>query len=375
MLQSVSTVCLLKLTCGTSDCTCVCNFVWCCTCCNQVRDMTGDGQVLKKRIREGTGEFPVDCPLHDTRIRCHYRVRQLTHPTKPGPWVLDTTQQGDLGVCSLPDRDNSHTEPSVNSVDPSTSSSGNVTSSDDASWPNPGVEGIEGIIEVDTGCGELPEGLEMCLKLMVPNEVASVVCQPKYAYQDLSNTPSGINPAQPVEFQCILLGFEREGYWQHMSWEERWSLAENIKEKGKQLYQQKKYGYASNRYTHLLRLIESTRDFEEQEQIDKADAYKATLLSNLALVTYHQEEFARCVGWCDKALQEDPGNAKVMFRKGKALSMKGDYDEAEEALTAAADMDSSIAADVKAALAANKLLAKAATSKQKQQFSNFFGKS
>lgn len=65
------------------------------------------------------------------------------------------------------------------------------------------------------------------------------------------------------------------------------------------------------RYTYLLRLIESTRDFEEQEQIDKADAYKATLLSNLALVTFHQEEYARCVEWCDKALQEDPGNAKV----------------------------------------------------------------
>ena len=65
--------------------------------------------------------------------------------------------------------------------------------------------------------------------------------------QDRSDVPSGIDTTQPVEFQCILLGFEREGYWQHMSWEERWSLAENIKEKGKQLYQQKKYAYANNR--------------------------------------------------------------------------------------------------------------------------------
>lgn len=66
---------------------------------------------------------------------------------------------------------------------------------------------------------------------------------------------------------------------------------------------------------------------------------------------------------------------QVMFRKGKALSMKGDYDDAEDTLAAAAEMDSSIEADVKAALAANKQRGKAATAKQKQQFSNFFGKS
>jgi hypothetical protein len=38
-------------------------------------------------------------------------------------------------------------------------------------------------VEADTGAGELPEGLEMCVKLMVPGEVASATCQPKYAYQ------------------------------------------------------------------------------------------------------------------------------------------------------------------------------------------------
>lgn len=45
--------------------------------------------------------------------------------------------------------------------------------------------------------------------------------------------------------------------------------------------------------------------------MDKADGYKVTLLSNLALVAFQQEEYARCVEWCDKALQADPGNAKV----------------------------------------------------------------
>jgi tetratricopeptide (TPR) repeat protein len=74
------------------------------------------------------------------------------------------------------------------------------------------------------------------------------------------------------------------------------------------------------RYTHLLRLIESTRDFEDQQQLDTADGIKATLLSNLALVAFQQEEYARSIEWCDKALNMDPENAKV--RRCTVLSSK-----------------------------------------------------
>jgi hypothetical protein len=40
----------------------------------QVRDMTGTGEVIKRRVREGVGEFPVDCPLEDCAVRVHYRA-------------------------------------------------------------------------------------------------------------------------------------------------------------------------------------------------------------------------------------------------------------------------------------------------------------
>lgn len=41
--------------------------------CVQVRDMTGDGSVIKRRIKDGRGEFPVDCPIEDSSVRVHYR--------------------------------------------------------------------------------------------------------------------------------------------------------------------------------------------------------------------------------------------------------------------------------------------------------------
>ncbi len=35
--------------------------------------MAGDGQVMKRIVRKGEGEFPMDCPLEDGRVRVHLR--------------------------------------------------------------------------------------------------------------------------------------------------------------------------------------------------------------------------------------------------------------------------------------------------------------
>ena len=39
--------------------------------------MSGDGSVIKRRLRLGNGEFPVDCPIEDTTVRVHYRLKRL----------------------------------------------------------------------------------------------------------------------------------------------------------------------------------------------------------------------------------------------------------------------------------------------------------
>jgi hypothetical protein len=125
----------------------------------QVRDVTGDSAVLKRRLQEGEGEFPVDCPLHDTSVRLHYRARSLAGGA-PGPWVFDTRS----------------------TAAPASSSNGDASSPAAAAGSRPD-SGSGGPVEVDTGCGELPEGLELVVKLMVPGELALATCTPRYAYQ------------------------------------------------------------------------------------------------------------------------------------------------------------------------------------------------
>lgn len=202
--------------------------------------MTGDGAVMKKRLKQGTGDFPNDCPLHDTTVRIHYRVRPLS-AAPDSPWVYDSRQPS----MSAP--------PSAATAVPSTSTTetgeaAEQSTSDSTVVPAPQGEISEAPpLEIDTGCGDLPEGLEMCLKLMIPGELSSALCQPRYAYQGRTDAPAGVHPDEGVEFEIELFSFEREGYWQNLEWEERYQLADRMKEKGNQLYRDKKYGFAIQR--------------------------------------------------------------------------------------------------------------------------------
>ncbi|KAG2493708.1 hypothetical protein HYH03_008222 [Edaphochlamys debaryana] len=327
----------------------------------QVRDMTGTGEVTKKRIREGTGEFPIDCPLNDTTVTLHFRARPLaaggsgteveagTGEDAGGPWLYDSRAEG--------------AEP----------------------------------LTADTGCGELPEGLEMGIKLMVPGEVSRVVAAPRYAYAGRSDCPPALARAAAataeaaeaaadplggaegrgereftgeeleaaaegltVEWEVELLDFQREGHWQNLSFEERYEVADRLKSKGNELYKRGQHKFARARYERLLRLLDSTRDFETEEQVARVDAYKVAALGNMALACMQAGDFAAAAATCDKGLEFEPDNAKLHFRKGKALSLKGDYEEAAEALQLALEHDPDSEKSIRAELSANTERQKAA---------------
>lgn len=56
----------------------------------QVRDVLGNGQVFKKRLIDGQGEFPVDCPLEDCVVRVHYKG---SLPDEGGRVFVDTRKE------------------------------------------------------------------------------------------------------------------------------------------------------------------------------------------------------------------------------------------------------------------------------------------
>ncbi|KAL6761780.1 hypothetical protein V8C86DRAFT_765815 [Haematococcus lacustris] len=316
----------------------------------QVRDMTGNGEVTKRRLRDGCGEFPIDCPLHDTSPRSGAEVVQRGGPPTGARGSEGEGLPQDLTARPLPEAGQELTQQQVE-----------------------GQEVDEGKpLEVDTGCGEAPEALEMSVKLMVPGELALVkVYNPRYAYAGRADCPPGLDPAAPVEFEVELVDFEREGHWQVLSMAERFLLVERAKAKANSLVKAGRYQYAQARYDRLLKLMESTRDFETQEEVDTMDRLKVAILSNMALCALNLDELGEAVKLCDRALAIDETNSKVVFRKGRALSLKGDYEAAEAELCRAEQLDNSCAGDVAKELLANKQRCRAANLKQRQEMKMF----
>lgn len=77
--------------------------------------------------------------------------------------------------------------------------------------------------------------------------------------QGRPDAPPGLDASAPAEFQVLLLGFEREGYWQNLSWGQRWALAERLKAKGNALFKEKKFAYASNRCADTVSRMKERR--------------------------------------------------------------------------------------------------------------------
>uniref|UniRef100_A0A251VH36 peptidylprolyl isomerase n=1 Tax=Helianthus annuus TaxID=4232 RepID=A0A251VH36_HELAN len=89
----------------------------------QVRDVLGDGRLIKRRIRDDKGEFTIDFPLQDCRLRVHYKG--MLNNEENRVFFYDT-------------RVNNHGQP----------------------------------LEFSLGEGLVPEGFEMCVRLMLPEEIS-----------------------------------------------------------------------------------------------------------------------------------------------------------------------------------------------------------
>jgi len=311
----------------------------------QLRDLAGDGTAFKKRVADGDGEFPVDCPVQDTTVRIHYRVAQLA--------LAD-----DASLAS------------ALSSNISGGGSGGVTT---WAYDTRGTGDGEPM-EFDTGVGEVPWGLEMAIKLMVPGETSLVACAPERAYVGRSDAPDGIDPSVAVLFEVTLVSFDRHAHWQNMSFEERWELADKLKAKANELYRARRHEHARAAYERLLRMLDSTRDYETEVHVERTDALKLNMLSNLTLACFQQEDYIQAVTYATRALDFDPDSAKLLLRRARALSMKGDFEAADTDLDTAANTlpAEELAKEIDAERAANKRREKAAGAKQRQAFRNFF---
>ncbi|KAK9290278.1 hypothetical protein L1049_008445 [Liquidambar formosana] len=180
----------------------------------QVRDMLGDGRLIKRRIHDGRGDFPMDCPLHDSLLRVHYKGMLLNEEKM----VFYDTRVDNNG------------QP----------------------------------LEFSSGEGLVPEGFEMSVRLMLPGEIALVTCPPDYAY-DKFPRPANVPEGAHVQWEIELLGFETPKDWTGLDFKSIMDDAEKIRGTGNRLFKEGKFELAKAKYEKVLREFNHVNPQDDEE--------------------------------------------------------------------------------------------------------------
>lgn len=288
----------------------------------QVRDVLGDGRLIKRRTRDGRGEFPMDCPLQDSLLHVHYKGMLLNDKKT----IFYDTRVDNSG---LP-------------------------------------------LEFRSGEGLVPEGFEMCVRLMLPGEVSLVTCPPDYAY-DKFQRPANVPEGAYVQWEIELLDFELSKDWTGLNFREIMADVDKIKGTGNRLFKEGKYELAKAKYEKVLREFNHVHPQDDDEGKEFADM-RNLLHLNVAACFLKTGEHRKSIEACNKVLDANPVHIKALYRRGMAYMAAGDFEEARNDFNKMISIDKSSETIAKAALLKLKKEEQDLHRKAKNQFKGLFDK-
>ena len=301
------------------------------------RDVFGDGFVVKRREREGPGEFPADCPLKDCRVRVHFRARVVAHAASGETTTTRETREG---------------------VDDEREREYEYDTRADASL---GGEAFS----FRLGCGRVPDALETSIRLMIPGEVSRVTLtrasHERYGYAGLrrredspgwcalSAALSAAGPDAGLEFAVELEGFDRPVNWHRAELDDMLAEAEANRREGNQLLAAGELALAQSKYEKTYHDLDGLRGLGPEEH-ERVSGMKIATLLNLAAALQRRGEHARALERLRKVTDEDPDCVKALWRRAVSLAATHEYDAARENLARVVELDPSLARDVDAKL-------------------------
>ncbi|PSC75187.1 peptidyl-prolyl cis-trans isomerase FKBP62-like [Micractinium conductrix] len=176
--------------------------------------------------------------------------------------------------------------------------------------------------------GEAPEALELAVSKMKKGERCLVTVAPQYA-QRLAAVPPGAS----VEYDLTLVDFVKAKDSWEMDPAEKLAAAATLKDKGNATFKAGEYSRAIGRYDKALQCIEHDDNFSSDEKKQARDVKKSC---NLNLAAAHLKLNAPIAARkaADKVLESDGANVKALYRRAQAWLATADFVEAEQDIRA-----------------------------------------
>ncbi|XP_078280099.1 peptidyl-prolyl cis-trans isomerase FKBP8 [Rhinoraja longicauda] len=192
------------------------------------------------------------------------------------------------------------------------------------------------------GDGDVIQALDLCIQLMDPGETALIVADAKYAFGCLGSTQPSVPSYATVHIEIQLLSVEDGPDIELLSGKERLLQANMKRERGNTYFLRNEYVFAISSYDIALNIVNSNSkvEFSLEEEQELSDV-KVKCLNNLAAAQLKLEHFEAALKSSNAALKHQPNNIKALFRKGKVLTLQGEYTEAIPVLKQAARLEPS----------------------------------
>lgn len=175
------------------------------------------------------------------------------------------------------------------------------------------------------------EGLDKAVLKMKKGEIALVTIAPEYAYKGESHEGEGgviVPPNTEIQMEVEVFSFVKV----KDSWEldnaEKLVYASKGKEEGNALYKEGKYSRASKKYTKACKLIDYDSQFGDEEKKQSKALQLACNLNNAAC-KLKLKDFNEAIKLTFKVLESQPLNVKALFRRAQGYMGTQDYDLAE----------------------------------------------
>lgn len=273
-------------------------------------DVTGDGGVTKRIIKEGDG---ISKPNLDATVKCHLRG----------------TVNGNL----FDERD---------------------------------VQFIVG----DGQDQDIVSGIEKAIVKMRVHERAKILIKPSYGFGENGHEEFGIPPNTDIEYEVCLFSFDKALELYEMDFEQKLDKANFLKERGTKYYRKGDIAKAIEDYSRLLKYVQVN---EQDSDYPKALPLLISGTSNLAMCHLKMKDYHNAITFCHKVLAVDPDNVKAHYRLGEAYCGSKDYEHAIEYFNNVLRIEADNTAAKKQLIRAKSLLSKQVNA-EKKLYSNIFSK-